>query len=156
MADQEEILYKHFRDIRQDLIRKYDELGMRASGNWEKSLDTEVKGLKGIIWGEPYTEQLVDGRKPGKMPPVWIIEKWIEDKGIMKNITGKISISSLAFIIARKIGQSGTRYFQQGGTDLIDSVITPQRIQLILDDVSEFHINEFTSEITSILKNLAA
>lgn len=154
MNKSEEILYKHFRDIRNDLIAKYDELGMRASGRWAQGLDTETKGLRAVIWGEPYTEQLVDGRKPGKFPPIYMIEQWIIDKGISRNIGEKISVSSLAFLIARKIAKKGTRYFQQGGTDLVESVITPERIQSILDEVSEFHINEFTSEIESFFKQI--
>lgn len=156
MNSQEEILYKHFRQIRADLIARHDELGMRASGNWAETLDTEVNRTKGIIWGQPYTEQLVDGRRPGKMPPVGAIKKWIVDKGIASGLGEQISISSLAYAIATKIAKEGTRYFKQGGTDLVESVITPARIQMILDEVSEFHINNFTSEISSIFQNLAA
>ncbi len=156
MSEQEDIMKSHFDAIKEDLIAKYEKLGMRASGKWAETLEADVNRLKGIIRGQHYTEQLVDGRKPGRMPPVSAIKKWIEDKGIMSSVRGNISISSLAFLIARKIGQEGTKYFQQGGTDLVSSVITPERIQMIIDDVSEFHINGFVSEIESVFKKMAA
>lgn len=153
--DSSNILKEHLEDIKKDLVKKYDELGMRASGQWEQSLELNVTGLKGVISGQPYTEQLVNGRPPGKFPPIAAIRQWILDKGI--NYLGKESnLNSLAFLIARKIAKEGTKYFKQGGTDLVSSVITPERIQLILDDVSYFHVNYMVSEITGLFENLKA
>ena len=145
-------LESEFDSLKVDLIEKYNELGMKASGNWGQSLNVEVKGLTAIIYGEDYTEQLVEGRAPGKFPPIAAIRQWIEDKGIIP--FDNISISSLAFLIARKIAREGTNYFQDGGTDLVSSVITPQRIQQIIDNVSEFSINNFYSEITKVLEDI--
>lgn len=154
MTDSTKILDLELNLIKQDLIDKHIQLGMKASGDWINSLDVQTKGLSGIIYGKPYTEQLVNGRPSGKFPPISAIKQWIEDK----NITpfDKISISSLAFLIARKIAREGTNYFKQGGTDLVSSVITPERIQRIIDNVSEFHINNFFSEITGVFKELNA
>lgn len=150
--DSSAILNKEMESLKADLIAKHMQLGMRASGNWADSLNVQTKGLSSVIYGEPYTEQLVNGRAPGKFPPVDAIKKWIYDKNI--NIGDKISISSLAFLIARKIAKEGTEYFKQGGTDLVESVITPERIQSILDQVTEFHINSFFSEITGVFQEL--
>lgn len=146
------ILKQEFDSLKNDLIAKHESLGMKASGNWIESLENRSKGLSGQLWGEAYTEQLVNGRKPGKFPPIKMIEKWIYDKGITPD---GISYSSLAFLIARKIAKEGTKYFKQGGTDLIEAVITPQRIQSILDKVSEFQISSFTSEVRGVLKQMA-
>lgn len=154
MTNQSAILEKEFELIKQDLIAKHIELGMPASGNWERSLVVEVQRLKATITGAPYTEQLVNGREPGKFPPIKAIRQWILDKNIP--FLGKISLSSLAFLIARKISKQGTEYFKQGGTDLVESVITPERIQSILNKVSEFYIDSFTTEITGFLKKMAA
>lgn len=142
-------------EIYSDLRAKHEELGMKASGQWLNSLEVQVKGLSGVIKGEPYTEQLVNGRPPGKFPPISAIRQWIIDKGI--NYLGKQSyLNSLAFLIARKIAKEGTRYFKQGGTDLVEAVITPERIQRILDDVSVWHANLIISEITGLFKELKA
>lgn len=149
-----QILNDEMEAIKDDLIYKHIELGMKASGNWVDSLNVQTKGLSGVLYGEPYTEQLVNGREPGNFPPISAIKQWIIDK----NITpfDKISISSLAFLIARKIAREGTKYFKDGGTDLVSSVITPERIQTILDKVSEFHINSFLSEINGVFNELKA
>lgn len=155
MADSpSQILEKEFEAIQRDLIAQYDKLGMRASGQWANTLDTQVTGLSAKIVGQDYTEFLVDGRKPGKFPPIAKIEQWIKDKGI-KPIEASMKISSLAFLIARKISREGTEYFKQGGTDLIDAVITPQRIQGIIDKVSTFFISDFVLNVTNQLKEVA-
>ncbi len=152
MSNTSEILKEEFESLKNDLIAKHESLGMKASGNWIDSLENRTKGLSGQLWGEAYTEQLVNGRKPGKFPPVKIIEKWIYDKGITP---AGISYSSLAFLIARKIAKEGTEYFKEG-TDLVEAVITPERIQSILDKVSEFQISSFTTEVKGILQQMAA
>ena len=145
-------LVTEFESLKVDLIAKHKELGMKASGNWIDSLDVEVKGLTATIYGEHYTEQLVEGRASGKFPPIAAITQWIKDKGITP--FDNISISSLAFLIARKIAKSGTKYYQEGGTELVSAVITPQRIQQIIDSVSEFSINNFYSQITKVLEDI--
>ena len=142
------ILSEEFNLLKAELIKKYDEKGMRASGNWADSLEVNVTGgLTATLLGEKYSEQLEYGRKSGKQPPSQVIEQWIRDKGIMQKITGKISISSLAFLIARKIGREGWRREGYGGVELISEVVTPERIQQIIDRVSDSYIPAFEKEI---------
>lgn len=150
-----DILKHELELIKIDLIKKHDELGMRASGKWAESIEVNVKGTSGTISGNKYTEQLQNGREGGKYPPVKEIERWLYEKGITP-LEEKMKLSTLAFLIARKIAQDGTKYYQQGGTDLIDSVITPERIQRIIDQVSEFHVNSFVSEVKGIFEKMAA
>ncbi|MBV1889253.1 MAG: hypothetical protein KUG67_03310, partial [Proteobacteria bacterium] len=97
MASTERILNEELNSIVIDLKAKHVELGMKASGRWTDSLTVETKKDKGVILAEDYTEFLTDGRKPGKFPPIDKIKAWIVAKGI----TSDISISSLAFLIAR-------------------------------------------------------
>jgi len=149
----EQILADEFDSLRLDIIAKHDELGMRASGDFANSLENVQNRLSISLIGNSYVEQLVNGRAPGKFPPLEEIEKWIEDKGIQAI---DISVSSLAFLIARKIAREGTEYFKQGGTDLLDSVITPERIQSIIDKVSVFYVNDFVLKVTRELKAISA
>jgi hypothetical protein len=142
------ILTEEFNLLKLDLIKAYDAKGMRASGNWADSLEVNVTGgLNAKIIGEKYSEQLEYGRKSGKQPPSKVIEQWIRDKGIMQKVTGKISISSLAFLIARKIGREGWKREGYGGVELIGEVVTPERIQQIIDKVSDSYIPLFENEI---------
>ena len=153
-----EILSIEFEAIKKDLISKHNELKMKASGKWESSLKVDISGNQDLtiarIYGEHYTEQLVYGREPGKFPPIKAIEKWIYDKGI-STIGKQIKISSLAFLIARKIAKEGTKYFKQGGTDLISSVFTPERIQSIIDKVREIDLAYITNGLIQQLKAAA-
>lgn len=143
-----EILTEEFNLLKEELIAKYDEKGMRASGNWANSLEVTVTGgLSAKLIGDEYSEQLEYGRKSGKQPPSKVIEQWIRDKGLMQRITSKISITSLAFLIARKIGREGWKRQGYGGVELISEVVTPERIQKIIDRVSDSYIPLFENEI---------
>ena len=156
MSLQSDILKIELDKLSADLTAKYDELGMRASGKWEREKTVEVSQsgsvISGKIEGMKYTEQLQFGRRPGRFPPIDSIEQWISDKGI----TSEIPVRSLAFLIARKIANEGTRYFKQGGTDLIDSVITTSRIDEIVSKVGIINVESIVSGFVSELKKLAA
>jgi len=153
-----EILAIEFEALKKDLIAKHNQLKMKASGNWQNSLNIDVSDsgdlIVASIYGENYTEQLVFGRKPGKFPPIKAIEQWILDKGIA-GIGKQIKISSLAFLIARKIAKEGTKYFKDGGTDLVSSVFTPGRIQSIIDKVREINVAFITNGLIEQLKAAA-
>lgn len=153
-----EILALEFESIKIDLIKKHNDLKMKASGKWQSSLKVSILGKENLfiarIYGENYTEQLVFGIKPGNFPPIKEIEQWIKDKGIAR-IGKKISISSLALRIATKIGNEGSKYFRDGGTDLISSVYTPERIQSIINKVSEINLTFITNGLLQQLKSAA-
>jgi hypothetical protein len=150
----EEIILEEVEMIKMDIVKRYHELGMKASGQFEQEAETVKEGKKYFIKGSDYSGVLVKGRKPGTMPPIQQIENWIKAKGI-KPIEDNISISSLAFLIARAIKEKGTKYYQQGGTDLLDSVITPERMQQIINRVSEFNIIDLKNKIMRTLKEAA-
>lgn len=159
--DQKEILAKEMEAIRVDLIANYDALGMRASGQWADQIEAHSERLSGTILGLPYTQQLVTGRpptssgaQPGSPTLREKIEVWIEQKGIA-SFSSDISVSSLAFLIARKIHKEGTQYFRDGGTDLLEKVITPKRIQSIIDKVTEFQISSFTTQIEGFFQEVS-
>lgn len=141
------ILAAEFELLRSELIARYETLGMKASGNWADSLEVQVSENSAVLLAAPYSDQLEYGRKPGKQPPSAAIEQWIKDKGIAGRIEGDISVSSLAFLIARKIARQGWNREQYSGTELISSVITPQRIQQIIDKASQEELEQFTSNI---------
>ena len=145
MSKQGTILKKEFEKISKDLTKKYDQLGMRASGRWDREKEVVIKDqinhLVGTIWGLEYTGALQFGRGPSKKAGSGEslqdrILQWIRDKGL----TFDIPIRSLAYLIARKIHREGTQYFKQGGTDLIDSVITDKRMEEILDKIGRVHV----------------
>lgn len=134
----------------QALIDKYDQLGLRASGQWANELEAEVNGTRGIIKGMAYTEQLVDGRRPGTPPPIAPIENWVNTK---LGLTGKDGRSA-AFAISKKIGSEGTNIYQKGGTDLLEVLNDPTLFKVFTDKVGEYLRVQISSELLRQLKTL--
>jgi hypothetical protein len=136
------------------LIENYNKLGLRASGEWEQSLkgtheETDT-GIKVIISGAKYTEQLSIGRKPGKMPPRQAILDWIREK----NIQSELKPQTLAYLIQRKIGTEGIKVpnkYNRGG--LITDVLTNERINDLIKNVGNVILAKQKSDILTSLKN---
>ena len=146
---------KEFESLQVDLVAKYKELGMKASGKFERELEVTQEGSSTKLLGVDYTGALQSGRKPttsnGKGDLIKAIKQWIIDKGIVPK--DNISMSSLAFLITRKIHRDGWNRQGYGGVDLVGQVITQQRIQNIINKLGEklaitlvpFFVNEFNS-----------
>jgi len=149
------ILNDEFESFKADLINAYNAKGMRASGKFERSLEViQPSETKIQLWGEDYAQQLETGRLAGKFPPLAPIKEWIEEKGIAARIEGQISISSLAYLIARKIARSGWKREGYGGVELISEVVTTRRMQSIIDKVGETQIITFSNQIVGFLNQI--
>jgi len=158
MSESEKIFEEEFESLKNDLANKYRELGMKASGEWEAELEVEAGDDFGRVIGLPYTEQLEKGREPtsrgGDGSLLKRIEKWIIDKGIVASIEGDISISSLAYLITRKIHREGWRRENYGGVELVSSVVTPKRMQGILNRLGETLTIEFSNKIEKEIRTI--
>ena len=117
----------------EDLKAKHIELGQKATGNWIDSLTQKTTQTKGTLYAQDYTQFLTKGRPPGKRPPITPLEKWVQVK---LGLSGRQALGA-AFAIANKIEAEGTTIFKQGGTDLVDGVITKNRIQEITDNIGQ-------------------
>ena len=148
------ILKEEFDKLRQDLIIAYDAKGMRASGNFADSLDVIIGDTYAELWGDEYAEQLEYGRNSGGFPPLQDIENWIVEKGVFNDVLQEIKLSSLAYLIARKIAQQGWNRANYGGVGLIIEVITEERLQMIIDMFGENELVSFSSDLIDIFKEL--
>jgi len=117
-----------------------------VTGKMSQSLGYRIdeNGLT-IFSSEKYFTVLETGRKPGKMPPISAIEEWVKNKPVASDINPR----SLAFLIARKIGEEGSLLYRQGGkSGVISDFINDQKIKEDLIDLldekfREAVINEF-------------
>ena len=148
------ILQEEFDSLRSDLIVAYDAKGMRASGNFAESLDVIIGDSFAELWGDEYAEQLEYGRNSGGFPPLKDIEDWILDKGVFTAVLEEIKLSSLAYLIARKIAEQGWNRQQHGGVGLISEVITEKRLQMIIDRFGEAELINFSSDIINIFSEI--
>lgn len=151
------ILSKEFESLKLDLIKAYDQKGMRASGKFADSLEVIIKdnGLTAQLWGNSYAQQLETGRSSGKYPPINAILKWIEDKNISARLNGEITKNQLAFLIARKIAREGWNREGYGGVELISEVVTDERINKIIKEVGIEQTLIFKTEIIKMIKDLS-
>lgn len=149
------ILLTEFESLKADLIKAYDAKGMRASGNFANELEVIQPTTTRIqLWGADYAQQLETGRQAGKFPPINAIKQWIEDKNIASRLNGEITVSQLAFLIARKIAREGWKRQGFGGVELISEIVTDQRMQKIIDEVGLEKVSEVQSEIIKLIKEL--
>lgn len=125
------------------LIPKFRELGMPATGEWEDNI--EARGNE--IWGTPYTQQLVEGRPPGTMPPVEAIQRWA---------TAKLGTSdlSVAWAIATKIKNEGTTWYPEG-SDLLDILSAREVAEYISKKVGGLMVIKITQQFTQLIQEVA-
>lgn len=130
-----ELITRRLLEIVDELKAKHIELGMKATGKWLDSLEIIVTGsgnlFKGVILGQHYTEQLTKGRAGGKRPPIAPIEEWVKAKF---GLSGKQALG-VAFAVATKIGKEGTTWFKNGGSDLLDAVLTRERVRRLQEEI---------------------
>lgn len=135
------ILNSEVESLAIDLKAKHEQLGMKATGDWLDSIEVINDGFSVSLWANDYTQYLVNGRADGKMPPIDPLIRWVSAKLGVSGSEGK----SIAFAVAKKIEKEGTNYYPQG-TDLIDGVITEQRMNDIIEKL-ELQVNLMISEL---------
>jgi hypothetical protein len=123
---------------------------VNASGRLADSIDYVVTGSRLTIRGNDYIYYLENGRKPGKRPPKDVIRKWIDDKGIVPR--DNISKDSLAYLIARKMGEEGSTIYKAGGSDLVSGIFNDQ----FVDSLQSEFMNLLTVEVESEILKLVA
>lgn len=144
----DEIIREEIEDILREIREVYENSGKKVSGEFEKNLEAVYEPNKGTIRGVVY----MAGRKAGKMPPVQSILEWVKARGI-KPIESNMTVTSLAWAIAKQISKEGTR--PENHLTIYEQVITPQRINKIIDRVAELNVNRIVTEIRLELEILA-
>ena len=113
----------------------------QVTGNLIKSLDFKIvqqtNDLMLEILAAPYYSVVDKGRKPGKMPPIKPIQKWVDRKGIkFKNM----SQGQTAFVIARSIGKKGIKGIDVTNKLIKEIIQNKEKLikQGAIDDINEF------------------
>jgi len=145
MPSQEGILKEEMESIKRDIIALYESSGKKVSGEFLEGLEVSQNGSSTTLKGYTY----LAGRAAGRMPPIQKIEAWVNAKGI--SAVGKAS-TSLAWAIAKKIAAEGTS--PENHLAIYDKIITPQRIDSIIEKVVAFNVGLFTTELQVELKKL--
>lgn len=143
MATIEQIVNDFLTSKKDEIKRLYESRNIEASGKFGEGLEVDVKlqpnKVIGTLKGTSYSYYVENGRRPGKRPPIASIEQWIRDKNLTLN---NISVPSLAFLIARKIGNEGTK-----GTGIISEVLTPQSLKDLGGQIGAAFLSNVKSDI---------
>lgn len=151
----DEIIKEEIDAILVDIIKVYNESGRRASGEFEKGLEAVYEHNKGTIKGFVYLAGRGKTKKKGKSGEPTLQERileWLKIKGI-RPIKKKMKLRSLAYLIARKIHEKGTK--RSEWLKIYEEVITPERIDSIISRISELNVNKMITTITAELEVLA-
>jgi hypothetical protein len=144
-------------DIVSKSVTKYGPVN--ASGKLAKSIRYDVTPTNLKVYALNYFYYVENGRKGGKRPPFDktstkfgnktrgknkgqprgdypTLSEWLENKPSAKQRFGydsktQAQKSGLIYAIAKKIAESGTVAFQQGGTKLLEDVTTKERIDMV-------------------------
>lgn len=127
-----------------ELGKNYNRLGLKASGQWQKDLESKTEisesRINVKILGSRYTGVLVDGRKPNKKQDKDSIRAFVGWAGNtwLKDWVGRKGIVANPFAIAYKIGTEGIKVPNPNnpGT-LLSDVFTKDRINLLLKNISD-------------------
>ena len=146
MSNSQEIIKSEIDSLIEDILEVYEQSGKKTSGQFGEGLEAVYSnnGYNVALFGYGY----LMGRKAGKMPPVQAIKEWVINKGI----SDSVNASGLAWAIAKKIAKEGTN--KENHLPIYDKVITPQRIDEIIEKVSQFNVSLFVDDITIELQKL--
>jgi hypothetical protein len=157
MKTNEEVYRKYLEILRLKLIKKYDDLGLRASGKYADELEASVLPNKLIMFGSSYSQFMELGRNPGRFPPIKSILEWIENKQGIPAIF-KEKKKQYAFLIARKIANEGIKVpnqFNKGKVieDVVNDFLANDIDKLLLE-LGDVFLARIKVDILNIFKEL--
>lgn len=135
---------------KKELIASYNRKGFRASGQWERDLESKEtvtpNRINVKLLGSDYTRYMINGRGPtqnsGTAQPSLqqIIRQWIDDKGIKPR--GDMTKTQLSWAIATKIHKKGTRKPTPARRRLLSDVFTDKATDDLFEIIRNFTIQE--------------
>lgn len=123
--------------------------GTNASGETAASLSSDMVTKTNVrVTGKPFIYVVETGRKPGRMPPVSKIQKWLE--------SGKVSFQgkaeSLAWAISKTIAKKGSKLFRDGGRkDIITPALSEMRITALTNDIADASLKLTVKTIDDVI-----
>lgn len=160
--DRMELFSIYMERLKVKLIAKYDELGLRASGRYEKELNAEITPTRLIMWGADHSVFMENGRDTGpddyrKLAPFML--EWIEVKEGLPSIFYE-NKNSMAFAIAHKVANEGiTVPNEYNKGEVVSSVVNDflaSDIAEMLDVIGEEMTGIITSGVIELFNELTA
>lgn len=120
--------------VRDEIIANYYRMKLNASGEFAEKTQVIEDGGGVKIVAPSYIYQMEDGRKPGTMPPVSVIKKWIRDKNANAGTDIPESVAwAIAYVIKRD-GITVPNEFNEGG--VASSILTPDLVKRMTVEIN--------------------
>lgn len=120
--------------VRDEIVANYYRMKLNASGEFAEKTQVIEDGGGVKIVAPSYIYQMEDGRKPGTMPPVSVIKKWIRDKNANAGTDIPESAAwAIAYVIKRD-GITVPNEFNEGG--VASSILTPDLVKRVTVEVN--------------------
>jgi len=137
----QELITEFLTAIKNDLIQYMQTENRNASGRSAASLQVNATQTGGQLIGAQYIEFVFRGRGPGKFPPLSAIIDWLNFRGLPRG---------MAWIIGKRISEAGTKLFQEG-RNVLNEVITEERIKEFTDRLLETYTAKIKSDIETLI-----
>lgn len=156
----EEKLNQFAAELIADLRTNYNDMGLRASGRWASSLNSEVDiketGFSISIKGQNYTNWLENGRLPNSNQDKQSLRKWVGWAGntFLRQWVQDKSLPLNPFAVAYKIARDGIKVpnsYNRGG--LVSDVVTLNRNNALVKEMGTLFTVTTKSEIIKTFKN---
>lgn len=155
---EEAIYLKYLARLKAKLIIKYDELGLRASGDYASQLEAQATSKKMIMLGAFHSQFMEHGRSAGGFPPRQAIENWIETKKGLPSIFLEKK-KQFAFLIARKIAREGIQVPNSRNVGRVISIVVEDflgdDIHEMIEELGTLWIPRIKSDIVEMFKQAA-
>lgn len=120
--------------VRDEIVANYYRMKLNASGEFAEKTQVIEDGGGVKIVAPSYIYQMEDGRKPGTMPPVSVIKKWIRDKNANAGTDIPESAAwAIAYVIKRD-GITVPNEFNEGG--VASSILTPELVKRVTVEIN--------------------
>lgn len=134
-----ELLDLAAKKIVEELQAEFDAKSLNDTSKAKSSISYKIEGNKIIIEGLKRLLFLEFGRRPGKFPPIDVIQKWVERN---LKVDPKRS-KNVAFLIAKKIAEKGTEIL----TDRTKGL----QIELIIEDIDKMFLSALTGQVAEAI-----
>ena len=132
------------------LIPRYHELKMKASGEWERTLEAERSGTnEAVIRGRFYSEFLAKGRGQNRDQSPEGLRRWAvwAGKTFIKEWADQKGVSADPIAIAYNIAKNGTSWKRRGGSDLLEVLTEPETIKYVQDRLKAIAVPKITEHL---------
>lgn len=150
----EEIYQKYMRILAVKINASYEAKGLKASGEFGRSLEGFIDGKIFGLKGASYALQMEEGRSAGAYSNIEKLKEWIAVKEGLPQVF-KDNPDRFAFLIARKHFLEGLRVpneFNEGGvlSEPID-LFLKEDFPSMFRELADKNIRELTARFTTIL-----